>query len=93
MMGQNAAALGSGLADAESIDLYPADQGLRSQIDALNDRIYEALNNGAYKAGFSSDQSVYEAAFHKYFNMLEELNALLQDGRAYLTGEAFTEAD
>ena len=25
--------------------------------------------------------------------MLEELNALLQDGRPYLTGEAFTEAD
>ena len=93
MMGQNAAALGSGLADAERIDLYPADQGLRSQIDALNGRIYDAVNNGAYKAGFSSDQSVYEAAFHKYFNMLEELNALLQDGRAYLTGEAFTEAD
>ena len=75
MMGQNAAALGSGLADAERIDLYPADQGLRSQIDALNGRIYDAVNNGAYKAGFSSDQSVYEAAFHKYFNMLEELNA------------------
>ncbi len=93
MMNQNAAALGSGLAHEERIDLYPADQGLRSQIDALNGRIYEAINNGAHKAGFSSDQSVYEAAFHKYFNMLEELNALLQHGRAYLTGEAFTEAD
>ena len=93
MMSQNAAAQGSGLAHSESIDLYPNDQGLRSQIDALNGRIFGAINNDAYKAVFSSDQSVYEAAFHKYFNMLEELNALLQDSRAYLTGEAFTETD
>lgn len=93
MMNQNAAALGSGLAHEERIDPYPADQGFRSQIDALNSRIYEAINNGAHKAGFSSDQSACEAAFHKYFNMLEELNALLQDGHAYLTGEEFAEAD
>ncbi len=93
MMNQNAAALGSGLAHEERIDPYPADQGFRSQIDALNSRIYKAINNGAYKAGFSSDQSACEAAFHKYFNMLEELNALLQDGHAYLTGEEFAEAD
>ena len=93
MMNQNAASLGGGLAHEKRSDPYLADQGFRSQIDALNGRIHEAINNGAYKAGFSSDQSAYEAAFHKYFNMLEELNALLQDGRAYLTGEAFAEAD
>ena len=93
MMNQNAASLGCGLAHDERSDPYPADQGVRSQIDALNGRIHEAINNAASKAGFSSDQSAYEAAFHKYFNMLEELNALLQDGRAYLTGEAFAEAD
>ena len=34
-------------------DLYP--DGVASEIDRLNERIYTDINNGAYKAGFSSD--------------------------------------
>ena len=71
-------------------DLYPAD--LADEIDALNERIYTAINNGAYKAGFSSDQSVYAAAFRAYFEALAELDARLAD-RPFLLGERFTEAD
>ena len=68
-------------------------QALISEIDALNDRIYTTINNGAYKAGFSSDQAVYAAAFEAYFDTLAWLDDQLSDGRPFLTGETFTEAD
>ena len=75
-------------------DLYPDDTAMRAEIDALNDLIYRTINNGAYKAGFSSDQSVYASAFKAYFATLAELEALLaSDGRPFLTGNQFTEAD
>lgn len=73
--------------------LYPDDPALQSQIDELNTRIYTDINNGAYKAGFSSDQAVYSAAFVAYFDALDWLNDLLSDGRPFLTGDRFTEAD
>lgn len=87
MLGQNAVGLGA----RRPMDLYP--KGLRDQIDALNQQIYVGINNGAYKAGFSSDQSVYQQAYRGYFEALEQLETLLSDGRPYLTGDAFTEAD
>ena len=86
MLGRHSRALGG--SDA---DLYP--DPLRDEIDALNDLIYVKINNGAYKAGFSSDQAVYAAAFRAYFDALETLEARLSDGRLFLTGDAFTEAD
>jgi len=73
--------------------LYPDDAELRAEIDELNALIYVTINNGAYKAGFSSDQAVYAQAYEAYFETLERLNARLSDGRPYLTGERFTEAD
>ena len=89
MLGQQAAALGSTL--QEPPDLYPGD--ISDEIDALNGLIYQTINNGAYKAGFSSDQSVYAKAFEAYFSTLERLETLLSDGRPFLTGARFTEAD
>lgn len=75
-------------------DLYPDDTAMRAEIDALNDLIYRTINNGAYKAGFSSDQSVYATAFKAYFATLAHIEALLaSDGRPFLTGNQFTEAD
>lgn len=71
--------------------LWP--KALRDEIAALNDRIYVTINNGAYKAGFSSDQSVYANAYQAYFETLDALEVQLSDGRPFLTGEAFTEAD
>ena len=74
--------------------LYPADSALRCEIDALNQTIYTTINNGAYKAGFSSDQQVYAAAFGAYFKSLDNLEArLAADDRPFLTGDRFTEAD
>ena len=97
MLNAQAGPLGSNMTDAERPDLYPLDQGLaelRQDIDLLNDEIYQAINNGAYKAGFSSSQDIYAAAFQTYFNMLDRLEArLASDNRPYLTGDNFTEAD
>jgi putative glutathione S-transferase len=78
------------LAD-DSVDLYP--QALRSEIDALNERIYPSLNNGVYRAGFATTQIAYEDAYQGVFGMLDELETRLADGRAFLTGKTFTEAD
>jgi putative glutathione S-transferase len=74
-----------------TLDLYPAD--LRDEIEALNARIYPRLNNGVYRAGFATTQEAYEEAFHDVFAMLDELEALFSDGRAFLTGQRVTEAD
>lgn len=97
MLNTQAKALGSTLTDAERMDLYPGDaqsEALRSEIDGLNEDIYVNINNGAYKAGFSSRQDVYAGAFNNYFAMLDELEQrLASDGRPFLAGDRFTEAD
>ena len=85
--------MNSGFGDLanDSLDLYPAD--LREEIDTLNARIYPALNNGVYRAGFATTQEAYEEAFHGVFAMLDDLEGRLGDGRDYLMGKQFTEAD
>lgn len=97
MLDRHAAALGSTLPDDERPELYPRGPEtaeLRAEIDSLNADIYRDINNGAYKAGFSSDQAVYAAAFEAYFDRLNQLEArLASDNRPYLTGDRFTEAD
>ncbi|WP_417762579.1 glutathione S-transferase family protein [Shewanella sp.] len=72
-------------------DLYPAD--LADDIDKLNECMYKSLNNGVYQAGFATTQQAYEEAYHTVFNTLDALEARLSDGRQYLFGDRFTEAD
>ncbi|ASQ03301.1 glutathione S-transferase family protein [Sinorhizobium meliloti WSM1022] len=67
-------------------------QELRPEIDALNARIYDAVNNGVYKAGFATSQAAYEESVTALFAMLEELENRLASKR-YLTGDRLTEAD
>jgi putative glutathione S-transferase len=94
MLNDQAGALGSSIKEPDRPDLYPDDRALRNEIDALNEDIYTNINNGAYKAGFSSDQAVYAAAFEAYFEMLTLLEVrLASDGRPFLTGDRFSEAD
>jgi len=97
MLNKQASALGSSLPYVDRPDLYPDDEDsadVRDEIDRLNDLIYVNINNGAYKAGFSSNQDVYAVAFESYFNTLNALEKhLASDDRPFLTGEAFTEAD
>ncbi len=72
-------------------DLYP--EALRPEIDALNDAIYPALNNGVYRAGFATTQTAYEQAFSEIFACLDSLEQRLSDARPYLHGAPFTETD
>jgi len=71
-------------------DYYPPD--LRSEIDALNARIYRTVNNGVYRAGFAAAQDAYDEAFHDLFETLDWLEARLS-GQRFLCGERLTEAD
>ncbi|MFA9273024.1 MAG: glutathione S-transferase family protein [Baekduiaceae bacterium] len=73
-----------------SLDLAPAE--LAEEMAALNDRIYEHVNNGVYKTGFSSPQEAYEEAVGPLFEGLDELDARLAD-RRYLLGDRLTLAD
>ncbi len=71
-------------------DYYP--EALRSEIDEINTRVYDTLNNGVYKAGFATTQSAYEEALVPLFATLDWLEERLQ-GQRFLTGNQLTEAD
>ncbi|GAA4932054.1 glutathione S-transferase family protein [Streptomonospora halophila] len=72
------------------VELYPVD--LRAEIDALDARIYPAVNNGVYRCGFAPDQQAYDAAVGELFEALDELEDRLAT-RRFLTGDHITEAD
>lgn len=71
-------------------DYYP--EPLRDEIDAINDRVFNTLNNGVYRAGFATTQEAYEEAVYPLFDTLDWLEGRLQEHR-YLTGSRITEAD
>jgi len=71
--------------------LYP--EPLREEIDALNARIYETVNNGVYKAGFATSQEVYAAEAQGVFETLDLLEARLAERRFLAGSPAPTEAD
>ena len=71
-------------------DFYPPH--LRREIDAVNEPVYEHVNNGVYKTGFASTQEAYEEAFEALFATLDDLEARLGRQR-YLVGDRITEAD
>ncbi|GGB65726.1 glutathione S-transferase family protein [Blastomonas aquatica] len=75
---------------ANDLDLYP--QPYREEIDALNDKVYDAVNNGVYKAGFAASQSAYDDAIEPLFAMLDELEQHLE-AQEWLVGGQLTEAD
>lgn len=78
-----------GLGAAEA-DYYPAQ--LRRDIDGLNQRIYDTVNNGVYKAGFATTQDAYEAAVVPLFATLDWLEERLAR-RRFLLGPAPLECD
>lgn len=71
-------------------DYYP--KTLRTEIDTINQRVYDTLNNGVYKAGFATTQAAYEAAVVPLFETLDWLEERLSRTR-FLCGDALTEAD
>ncbi|MCC5959155.1 MAG: glutathione S-transferase family protein [Rhodobacteraceae bacterium] len=71
-------------------DYYP--QALRADIEAVNDRIYDTVNNGVYKSGFATTQAAYDEAVVPLFQSLDWLEDRLT-GQRYLMGDTLTEAD
>jgi putative glutathione S-transferase len=71
-------------------DYYPA--ALRPEIEAVNARVYETLNNGVYRSGFATTQEAYEEAVVPLFATLDWLEERLA-GRRYVCGDRLTEAD
>lgn len=72
------------------LDFYP--QHLHPAIDAVNEQVYDTINNGVYKTGFATTQSAYENAFNELFTSLEDIEQRLKGSR-YLVGDNITEAD
>ncbi|PVA06347.1 glutathione S-transferase family protein [Thalassorhabdomicrobium marinisediminis] len=71
-------------------DYWPEE--LRDAIEEVNERIYDTVNNGVYKAGFATSQEAYDAAVVPLFESLDWLEDRLGQGR-YLMGDRMTEAD
>jgi putative glutathione S-transferase len=71
-------------------DYYPV--ALREEIDAINARIYDTVNNGVYKCGFATIQAAYEESLAPLFETLDWLEERLAT-RRFLVGDHLTEAD
>jgi glutathionyl-hydroquinone reductase len=72
------------------VELVP--ERLRGEIEALNQLIYENVNNAVYKAGFATAQRVYEREVLSLFQTLDELDLRLAD-RRFLFGPEPLETD
>ena len=73
-----------------TLDFYP--KALHGEIDAINQPVYDHVNNGVYKAGFATTQEAYEEAVTALFANLDQLDRRLGNHR-YLVGGRLTEAD
>ena len=71
-------------------DYSPKD--LLPEIDAINAKVYDTVNNGVYKSGFATEQNVYEEEVKTLFASLDELEKTLGRQR-FLVGDHLTEAD
>eukprot|EP00026_Physarum_polycephalum_P010421 Phypoly_transcript_10585.p1 GENE.Phypoly_transcript_10585~~Phypoly_transcript_10585.p1 ORF type:complete len:329 (+),score=42.55 Phypoly_transcript_10585:179-1165(+) len=79
------------LLSADTPNFVP--DNLKKEIDEINDWVYHSINNGVYKTGFATTQEAYEENVKALFAALERVEKILSDGRKYLLGDAFTEAD
>ena len=77
------------LADTD-VDLYPA--RLAADIDALNEPVFEHLNDGVYRTGFTPRQDIYEREARAVFALLDELDERLATSR-FLFGDRPLETD
>lgn len=83
--------------DYAEIDLYPTD--LQASIDEINSWIYDNINNGVYKSGFSTKQEIYEEEVQNVFKHLDKVEELLaanhksSNQHNFLLGNQLTEAD
>jgi len=78
-----------GLAE-KTQDYYP--ESLQADIDAINDEIYNKVNNGVYRCGFATTQQAYEDAYEVLFSALDTIESQLGTQR-FLCGDTISEAD
>lgn len=78
------------LARNQEVDLFPAD--IETAHVQLTQAIYENINNGVYRAGFTTAQAEYERACRALFAALDDLEIRLSSCR-YLFGARMVEAD
>jgi putative glutathione S-transferase len=71
-------------------DYYP--ESLQADIDAINDEIYNKVNNGVYRCGFATTQQAYEDAYDALFAALDTIENQLGTQR-FLCGDTISEAD
>jgi putative glutathione S-transferase len=72
------------------LDLYPED--MVDDIEAANDWIYPALNNGVYRCGFAQTQGAYDEAIEELTEAFDKVDSILQKQR-YIAGNEPTLAD
>lgn len=78
------------LPGCNDIDLYP--EHLQAEIDEVNDLVYDKINNGVYKSGFSTTQAAYDRAQRELYSALDTVEQRLSQHR-FLVGDKLTEAD
>ena len=71
-------------------DAYP--EKWRHDIDEINSFVYERINNGVYRCGFSTTQDAYNEAFDRLFSALDVIESRLSK-QDFLVSENPTEAD
>ena len=81
---------GFGALGSADVDLYP--EPLRPELDELDARMYDSLNDAVYKAGFTTEQAVYEEEVEAIFGFLDEVDARLAR-RRFLFGDRPLESD
>ena len=73
-----------------NLDFYP--EKFQKKIDEINDFTYHNINNGVYKVGFATKQSVYEEELDKLFKALDQIEEMLKQN-SYLLGDKILECD
>jgi len=92
MFATNAKALrGATVSEKDLVDLYPA--SLAAKIDEVNEWVYHDVNNGSYKAGFTTNQKHYEEAYRTYFEALQRIDDILKTSKFLVSNNQVTEAD
>jgi len=74
----------------KDLNFYPSH--LHDEINAVNDVIYNKINNGVYRCGFAVSQTAYEQAYEDLFSALDTMEQRLSEQK-FLTGNELTEAD
>ena len=73
-----------------NLHFYP--EKFQEKIDEINDFTYHNINNGVYKVGFATKQSVYEEELDRLFNALDQVEEMLEQN-TYLLGSEMLECD